>query len=220
MPRALRGSVILSFEDAFFTSTGRASDARARRALRRALDALTGAVEVTLVRIVLAFVVGILVSRMDFATSPYAWAIAFVGGMLPKWFFEQIVQIVRSSTALRARFPALWQGSQLTELDGLGVFDQTRLHDEGVTNVENLANADLVGLLIETRISPAQLVSWSIRRSSTPAPTMPRPSCRTTVVARKRRTVTARARTRAPPRRERRRSRSRALPASRRSGSS
>ena len=48
----------------------------------------------------------------------------------------------------------------LTKIDGIDLYDRTRLMDEGVTNIESLAHHDLVDLMIETRIPVPRLVDW------------------------------------------------------------
>jgi hypothetical protein len=48
----------------------------------------------------------------------------------------------------------------LTKIDGIDLYDRTRLMDEGVTNIESLAHHDLVDLMMETRIPVPRLVDW------------------------------------------------------------
>ena len=49
----------------------------------------------------------------------------------------------------------------LTELEGIDLYDRTRLAEEGVNNVEALAHADIIDLMSSTRISAAELVDWT-----------------------------------------------------------
>ena len=49
----------------------------------------------------------------------------------------------------------------LTELEGIDLYDRTRLAEEGINNIEALAHADLVDLMSSTRISAAELVDWT-----------------------------------------------------------
>ena len=48
----------------------------------------------------------------------------------------------------------------LERLDGINVYHQTRLMDEGIENVENLAHADIIELMLATRIPLSTLVDW------------------------------------------------------------
>ena len=48
----------------------------------------------------------------------------------------------------------------LTQLDGVDVHDSTRLETEGITDVPSLATADLVSVMISTRLPVDRLVDW------------------------------------------------------------
>ena len=54
--------------------------------------------------------------------------------------------------------PALRNRDPLTALEGITLYDQARLLEEGIENVENLANHNLVELLLRTRIPAPRLV--------------------------------------------------------------
>ena len=49
----------------------------------------------------------------------------------------------------------------LTDLQGIDLYDRTRLASEGVTNIEALAHHDLVELMLLTRIPVPRLVDWT-----------------------------------------------------------
>ena len=55
----------------------------------------------------------------------------------------------------------LHEPAPLTSLEGIDLYDRTRLDEEGVNNVEGLAHSDIVDLMSSTRISAAQLVDWT-----------------------------------------------------------
>ena len=55
----------------------------------------------------------------------------------------------------------LREPAPLTDLEGIDLYDRTRLAEEGINNVEALAHADIVELMSSTRISAAQLVDWT-----------------------------------------------------------
>ena len=48
----------------------------------------------------------------------------------------------------------------LKNLEGIDLYDRARLLDEGIANVEALANHDLIDLLLETRVPAARLIDW------------------------------------------------------------
>ena len=49
---------------------------------------------------------------------------------------------------------------KLTQLDGIDIHDSTRLESEGITDIPALASADLVSLMINTRLPVDRLVDW------------------------------------------------------------
>ena len=49
----------------------------------------------------------------------------------------------------------------LTALEGIDLYDRTRLASEGVTNIEALAHHDLIDLMLLTRIPVPRLVDWT-----------------------------------------------------------
>lgn len=50
--------------------------------------------------------------------------------------------------------------SPLLELDGIGIYERTRLAEEGITSIQALARHDLVDLMLSSRIPASRLVDW------------------------------------------------------------
>jgi len=48
----------------------------------------------------------------------------------------------------------------LSELDGLSVWDEARLAEEGIEDLQGLTTANLVDVLLHTRVPVARLVDW------------------------------------------------------------
>jgi hypothetical protein len=48
----------------------------------------------------------------------------------------------------------------LNEIQGLSLWDQGRLEEEGIQNTQNLATADVVGLIVNTRLSVMSVLNW------------------------------------------------------------
>lgn len=63
----------------------------------------------------------------------------------------------RLSRAFAEAFPTR---RSLIQLDGVDVHDSTRLETEGITDVPSLATADLVSVMISTRLPVDRLVDW------------------------------------------------------------
>ena len=69
-------------------------------------------------------------------------------------------EAVATDEGLERHFP-LHEPAPLTDLEGIDLYDRTRLAEEGINNVEALAHADIVDLMSSTRISAAELVDWT-----------------------------------------------------------
>jgi hypothetical protein len=53
------------------------------------------------------------------------------------------------------------EGTQpLSQIDGLSVWHESRLDEEDIENVPNLATADIVELMLNTKIAPNRIIDW------------------------------------------------------------
>jgi hypothetical protein len=110
------------------------------------------------VRILAAYALALVVSVAY--DGPFAEVLMFFVGFLPQsalvWLREKLSQGTGIWRALPLHEPA-----PLTELEGIDLYDRTRLAEEGINNVEALAHADIIDLMSSTRISAAELVDWT-----------------------------------------------------------
>ena len=110
------------------------------------------------VRILSAYALALVVSVAY--DGPAAEVVMFFVGFMPQsalvWLREKLSQRSGPWKAVPLHEPA-----PLTELEGIDLYDRTRLAEEGVNNVEALAHADIVELMSSTRISAAELVDWT-----------------------------------------------------------
>jgi hypothetical protein len=90
--------------------------------------------------------------------SSIALGLIFLVGIFPETGLTYIREFVRPFTGKLLRI--MEEKGPLTDLDGVDLYDRTRLLDEGVTNVEALAHHDFIDLMIETRIPVPRLVDW------------------------------------------------------------
>ena len=77
--------------------------------------------------------------------------------------FPQIgVQVLKAGTGklLSHAVPSMSARFPLSDLDGLSVWDQARLLEEGIEDVHALATANLVDLLLGTRVPVNTLIDW------------------------------------------------------------
>ncbi len=85
-------------------------------------------------------------------------ALAFLIGFFP----ETGLSLLKRSVATWTRVWVMQEEKSipLERLEGINVYHQSRLLDEGVENVENLAHADIIELMLDTRIPLPTLVDW------------------------------------------------------------
>ncbi len=84
---------------------------------------------------------------------------AFVVGVFPRVAWQFVVGALRKFPGGLV-LPSLKSGLPLNRLDGLTVWHETRLEEEDVENVPNLATADLVDLMLHTRFPPGRVIDW------------------------------------------------------------
>jgi len=106
-------------------------------------------------------VVAVLVTTMalvPIGTAGQQQVLAFFVGVFPQIGLEVIKAGIH--VAFRRLVPTLRTEHPLSSLDGLTVWDQARLLEEGIEDLENLATANLVDVLLSMRIPVARLVDW------------------------------------------------------------
>lgn len=81
-------------------------------------------------------------------------AVAFIIGIFPDTGLAMIKSFVRKATGARIVDDTL----PLTDLEGMNLYDQARLLEEGIENIENLAHHNFVELVAFTRIPTPRLV--------------------------------------------------------------
>lgn len=133
-----------------------------RRYVRKDLrpSAYMGAV----LRIVLSVVVGIWIVTLigarylqaDMVTLTF---IGFVIGVFPRVFL-QIIEGAVKKIVPTAVLPSLKSDLPISDLDGLTVWHEARLEDEDIENTPNMATADVLELMINTRFPADRLVDW------------------------------------------------------------
>ena len=86
-----------------------------------------------------------------------AAAIAFVIGFFPLAGMHAIQRF--AATALRVAVPSLSPPYPLNQIDGLSVWYEARLLEEGIEDMQSLATANFVDVILHTRV-PVGLVDW------------------------------------------------------------
>lgn len=83
--------------------------------------------------------------------------LAFFIGFVPETGLTLLYGVLKSRW-VSALIPALENRDPLTELEGITLYDQARLLEEGIENIENLCHHNLIELLLRTRIPAPRLV--------------------------------------------------------------
>lgn len=94
----------------------------------------------------------------DLVASRGALAFAFLIGMFPYIGIQAIRVFV--SNRLRNLVPSLESRYPLSDLDGLDVWYEARLLEEGIEDMQNLSTANLIDLMLHTRVPLERLVDW------------------------------------------------------------
>ncbi|HEV2253427.1 MAG TPA: hypothetical protein VGS06_09565 [Streptosporangiaceae bacterium] len=87
-----------------------------------------------------------------------AAVIAFVIGFFPLAGMQAIQRFV--ATALRVAVPSLSPPYPLNQIDGMSVWYESRLLEEGIEDMQSLATANFVDVILHTRVPVGRLVDW------------------------------------------------------------
>jgi hypothetical protein len=140
-----------------------------RRYVRRDLRA-SAYVSVAL-RIILA-VIGTWVVVATAAALPTSWlgsrdsaeyssrllVLGFVIGVFPRVAWQIIQKVTKDAFGLL--LSSLKTELPVNELDGLTVWHEARLEEEDIENIPNMATADIVDLMLNTRIPSDRIIDW------------------------------------------------------------
>ena len=86
-------------------------------------------------------------------------AVAFVIGFFPLAGVQFLQRV--TSAALHLVVPPISSEYPLDQLDGLNLWYEARLTEEGVEDMQNLTTMNLVDVILHTRVPPGRLVDWT-----------------------------------------------------------
>jgi len=111
------------------------------------------------IRIILAVIgIWILIAVSDLSDK-YLLVAAFVFGFFPRVIWQIVAQISKKMAGLIV--PSMISQLPISDLDGLTVWHEARLEEEDIENIPNMATADLVELLLNTRLPPERIIDWT-----------------------------------------------------------
>jgi len=125
---------------------------------------------VVAVRILVAVILAWMLQGL-FGHNDWVLAASFLGGIVPDTVLRQIrdvpTRISNTGTQIMVRRSGRTSGrdefedrSPLLDLDGIGIYERTRLAEEGITSIQALARHDLVDLMLSSRIPASRLIDW------------------------------------------------------------
>ena len=85
-------------------------------------------------------------------------ALAFAIGVCPTVRWQALQLLVKQWLGIVV--PALRSEHSLSNLDGLNIWYESQLVEEGIEDMQNLATADFVDVMLNTRIPADRLVDW------------------------------------------------------------
>ena len=94
-------------------------------------------------------------------TDNIVYILAFVIGAFPPVLWRLIrVFFSKNLNFISHLVPSMRSNLPISELDGLTVWHQSRLEEEDVENTYNMANTDIIDLLLNTKIPPERIIDW------------------------------------------------------------
>jgi len=84
--------------------------------------------------------------------------LAFIIGVFPHVGWQALQSLVK--LPIKTVVPSLQQKYPLSDLDGLNIWYESRLLEEGIEDMQNLVTANLVDVMLNTRIPVERLVDW------------------------------------------------------------
>ena len=117
--------------------------------------AYTSVILRTIVVLVLAAVISKLLPASNLRTVAL---IVFVAGFFPLSGIQALRRVV--AAALRVFVPQQTPAYPLSQLDGLSLWYEARLVEDGIEDMQNLVTASLVDVILHTRVPVGRLVDW------------------------------------------------------------
>jgi len=111
------------------------------------------------IRIILAVIGTWILMVVGGLDEKYLLVAGFVFGVFPRVIWQIVASIFKHTA--RIIVPSMISQLPLSDLDGLTVWHEARLEEEDIENIPNMATADLVELLLNTRLPPERIIDWT-----------------------------------------------------------
>jgi hypothetical protein len=90
----------------------------------------------------------------------WLFALSFAVGVFPLIVWQLIANALKRIPGHTIVLPNLEGTAALSQIDGLSVWHEARLEEEDIENVPNLVTADIVDLMLNTKIAPNRIIDW------------------------------------------------------------
>jgi len=101
-----------------------------------------------------------LLTLSPISREPGLLVAAFVLGVFPRTLWQVITAALTKLTYVKLAVPSVEAKQPLDHLDGLTIWHESRLEEEDVENIPNMATADVVDLVLHTQIPAERLIDW------------------------------------------------------------
>ena len=88
------------------------------------------------------------------------FVLSFAVGAFPLIIWQLVANMLKRLPGALLALPNLEGTQPLSQIDGLSVWHEARLDEEDIENVPNLATADIVELMLNTKIAPNRIIDW------------------------------------------------------------
>ena len=88
------------------------------------------------------------------------FVLSFAVGAFPLIIWQLVANMLKRLPGAFLALPNLEGTQPLSQIDGLSVWHEARLDEEDIENVPNLATADIVELMLNTKIAPNRIIDW------------------------------------------------------------
>ncbi len=110
------------------------------------------------------WVLAALLSASDAASPKIATSqllvLAFLIGMFPRLLWDVLMTGLARVTGPKQYLERMKPKLPLSRVDGLSFWHESRLEEEDVESAPNLATADMVELMLNTRFAPGRIIDW------------------------------------------------------------
>jgi len=86
--------------------------------------------------------------------------LAFIIGIFPKVLWDVLIVVLAKLTLVDRHIRRMQPDLPLGELDGLSQWHESRLEEEDIDSAPNMATADVVEMMLNTRFAPGRVIDW------------------------------------------------------------